>query len=385
MKKIIEGIAIWLGISWIYVCYLYCLKWKLNMSILWHDVKTILRDCSGVMRLQFLVPIIILLIIIIIIFTKHDAYIFNINITVNKKKTFDIRVCYLQFIHKYATWLTIFVIIASVAVGATAIMNTKRAAAASNYLNNPMVIHAMGEIDGFSYSNSREAFELHYSNGQRMFETDFCLTADDIMVARHDWGAGWQEGIDEEHIPTESVFLSKPVFGKYTPLTLKDIILLMQQYPDIYIITDTKDEQSDLARKEIGMIVQTAKEMQAEDVLDRFVIQIYSPEMYEAIKDIYHFPNYIFTLYMIWTKDVDEFISYCRFCNANSIKTITMWDHRLKDNPHLGEIARQYGVKIYVHTVNDQATAEEVEKIGASGIYTDNEKFFDNTLFTNIQ
>ena len=233
------------------------------------------------------------------------------------------------------------------------------------------------------YSNSKDALELHYSNGQRIFEVDFCLTADDRMVARHDWGKGWQDGIDEEHIPTERIFLSKPIYGKYTPLSLEDVILIMQQYPDIYIVTDTKDEQSDLARKEINVIVQTAKEMQAEDVLNRFVVQIYSPAMYDAIKDLYHFPNYIFTLYMVWTNDESEFTDYCRFCRVNGIKTITMWEYRLRDNPHLAEIANEYGLEIFVHTVNDQVTAEEAEKLGASGIYTDSELFFDKTIFNS--
>ena len=34
--------------------------------------------------------------------------------------------------------------------------------------------------------------------------------------------------------------LSKPILGKYTPLSFRDLLLLMAQYPDICVITDTK-------------------------------------------------------------------------------------------------------------------------------------------------
>lgn len=384
MKKFTESILAWAGISFIYACFLYCVKWKLNITIMWHDIKTVFRDCDTIMKLQLAIPIIILLAVLIRMAMKHHAYAFDISVILRKRqKQFHIRICYLETIHKYGVTLTVLIMLLSIVIGGWAVAENKQITVGSDYLKYPMVLHAMGEIDGLPYSNSKEAFEKHYSNGQRIFETDFCLTADDRMVARHDWGEGWQDGIDEEHIPTESIFLSKPIYGKYTPLSLEDVIRLMQQYPDAYIVSDTKDEQADLARKEIGIIVQTAKEMQAEEVLDRFVVQIYSPTMYESIKDLHHFPNYIFTLYMIWTKDEGEFTSYCRFCNANGIKTIAMWDYRLRDNPHLAEIAKEYGVEIYVHTVNDQTTAEEAKELGASGIYTDNEELFDKMVFEN--
>jgi hypothetical protein len=54
--------------------------------------------------------------------------------------------------------------------------------------NNNIISHAMGEIDGHYYTNSLEAFQYSYYNkGSRVFEVDFELTLEGILVARHDW------------------------------------------------------------------------------------------------------------------------------------------------------------------------------------------------------
>lgn len=372
--KFVKSIGLFLNVSFLYLCMLYCVVWKYTIGILWHDIETFFEHCSSREIVYIFVPIILFVLLFLILAVKKNAYTLEVQIQFRSKSR-KIYLCYLHFFHKYAVWMCLIITMISAVVGVKLIAKDKKFES-REYLISPMVIHAMGEINGHAYSNSKEAFLQHYAKGQRVFETDFCLTSDGQMVARHDWSAGWQEGIDEEHVPTEDVFKQQLIYGEYTPLSLRDIIMLMQEYQDVYILTDTKDEQSDLAREEISILVNTAKEMQAEDVLDRFIIQIYSPSMYEGIKDLYDFPNYVFTLYMIWTRDETEFINYCRFCRSNGIKTITMWDYRLIDNPKLAEIAGSYEIEIFVHTVNDKAVAEEVINLGASGIYTDNEEIF---------
>lgn len=244
-----------------------------------------------------------------------------------------------------------------------------------------MVIHAMGKIDEYAYTNSFEAFEMHYANGQRVFETDFGVTSDGKLVGRHDWGAGWQEGIDENHIPTESEFLEKPIYGKYTPLSIENIIELMKTRDDVVIVTDSKDSDFDAVRDEITLLVDTAKAMEAEEVLQRFTIQIYTPEMYEAVSGVYDFNHIIFTLYQIWNGDEASFVRFCRFCKSEGIRTLTVDAARVIKNPNLVAIAKEYELEIYVHTVNEQEEAVRLSELGVDGIYTDDERMFTGNIF----
>ena len=379
MKRILKLLIIWCSLLFIGIFSIYLLHGE-NLKLLRIDLLNMFADNRYVFWREILPLVIILTLFLGICMFKTRAYSFVVKILI-KEHEMKFELCYLKMFHKYINWITLISVLAALVLGGYGIAEIRNLEEKSDYLPAPLIIHAMGEINGKRYTNSLEAFQAHYSNGQRYFETDFSVTADDRLVARHDWRGGWQEGIDNEHIPTEEVFLSKPLFDSYTPLSLKDIILLMQQYEDVYIITDTKDSDPVLARKDISILVETAREMNAMDVLDRFVVQFYNMEMYEAIKDLYDFPNYIFTLYAlfeVWNGEEDGFIDYCRFCVANGVRTITMWDYLYAGNPKLSQIADRYGIAVYVHTVNDWETAEEVFSLGAYGIYTDDESVKNN-------
>lgn len=380
MKKILKILAIWCSLSFIGIFFIYLLHGE-NLKLLKIDLLNMFADNQHVFWAEIFPLIIILALILSICMIKTRAYSFIVKISMRGHEI-KFEICYLKLFHKYVNRMTLVCVLAAFVLGGYGILEVRNLEEKSDYLSSPLIIHAMGRINGISYTNSLEAFEAHYANGQRYFETDFSVTADDQLVARHDWRGGWQEGIDNDHVPTEEIFLSTPLFDCFTPLSLKDIIILMQQHEDVYIITDTKDGDPALARKDISILVETAREMNAMDVLDRFVVQFYNMEMYEAIKDIYDFPNYIFTLYAlfeVWNGEEDGFTDYCRFCVANGVRTITMWDYLYAGNPKLSQIADQYGIAVYVHTVNDWETAEEMFSLGVYGIYTDDESVMNHS------
>ena len=232
-----------------------------------------------------------------------------------------------------------------------------------------IVGHSFGYIDGYSYTGSKEAFEENYEKGYRTFEVDLALTSDDKMVLRHDWDQPIQEGISSENIPTQEEFLSVPIYEMYTPLSFYDLCLIMQEYPDIWIVTDTKYRDEEVVKKQFSIIVSTAKECNAEEVLDRLVIQIYNESMYEALKEVYPFKSFIFTLYKRWDGTTEEFIKICRWCIEHNVDVITMWEQPW--NEEIREIAERYKRDVYLHTVNDVPTAVEYLKNGVRGIYTD--------------
>jgi len=372
IKKFIKVGILWISLLFISVYWIYVLSGE-TWSLLVIDVKDLFSDNRNVFWSRVLPASVLITLFCVILLKKRRAYDYHITVTIgNRQKGFH--VCGLKLFHKYMNLWVVLSLTAAVSCCLLGKAKTKELI----YPDTKTIIHAMGMIEGAPYTNSLEAFEQHYANGQRYFEVDFSITSDGKMVARHDWGEGYQEGIDENHIPTEAEFLELPIFGKFTPLSLKNVISLMQKYPDMYVITDTKNTEPEPARADILRLYQTAVEMDAAEVLDRFVVQIYNVDMYEAIKDIYDFPHCIFTMYAVWNGNEEEFVRYCRFCRINNINTITMWDYRLADNPKLAAIAQKYDIKLYVHTVNDAEVAEKMFALGAAGIYTDDEAVINN-------
>lgn len=368
MKKILKIFAIWCSLSFICTFLLYLLHGE-NLRLIMIDVQNLYKYNRYVFWSEIFPLITILTLFLGNCLFKKKANLYKVKISfAGGAKEFNFKICYLKMFHKYSNWIALVSVLVALVMGRYGFVEVKKIEEKSTFLPSPLIIHAMGLVDGIPYTNSLEAFQIHYVNGQRYFETDFSVTSDDQLVAWHGW-----EGVDQENAPTEEVFLNTPSYGRYTPLSLKHIIVLMQQYEDVFIVTDTKDVDPIMARKDISILVETAREMNAMDVLDRFVIQFYNMEMYESIKDLYDFPNYIFTLYAVWHGDEKEFVDYCRFCVANGVRTITMWDYKYAENPKLSQIADQYGIAIYVHTVNDWKRAEEMFSLGAYGIYTDDE------------
>ena len=91
--------------------------------------------------------------------------------------------------------------------------------------------------------------------------------------------------------------------------------------------------------------------------------------MYQVVCEVYEFPSFIFTMYQYWNGDINTFPDICRFCVYNDIPIITMWYYYA--TPEIMQIAKQYGIEIYVHSVNDMEIVTELKNIGVKGFYTD--------------
>lgn len=70
------------------------------------------------------------------------------------------------------------------------------------------------------------------------------LTEDNELVAVHDW-EGYNKMVgnhDLSHIPTLKEFRSKKILGRYTPLAYRDILCLLNKYPQMVLVTDKISE-----------------------------------------------------------------------------------------------------------------------------------------------
>ena len=218
--------------------------------------------------------------------------------------------------------------------------------------------------------NCLEGFQAQYAAGVRVFEADLRLTSDMEVVLRHDWRAGWQEGVSETSIPTLEEFLETPVLGEYTPLSFQDLLRLMEEYPDVCIITDTKFTEAEVVTAQFTAMLSDAKELGLTYLFDRFVIQVYDELMFKVVDGLHHFPHYIYTLYATGFAGTEgAFREAASFCADNGFLGLTLWDYWWREA--YAPIARELGVAVYVHTVNDAQEARELLDQGVSGIYTD--------------
>lgn len=235
---------------------------------------------------------------------------------------------------------------------------------------NHIVAHALGAVDGVESLNCLEGFKAAYDDGVRVFEVDLRMTSDGYVVLRHDWLGNLQDGIDTTHIPTLDEFFTKPILGKYTPLSFRDLLLLMAQYPDICVITDTKFTDAEPVTEQFLSMLDDARGLGMSYLFDRMVIQVYSPEHFTVVDGVYHFPHYIYTLYQeSFGQNEDAFRRKAVFCEENGIMGITLEQGRW-DEDYL-PIANWRGVKVFVHTVNSASEARRLLRGGVTGVYSD--------------
>ena len=228
-----------------------------------------------------------------------------------------------------------------------------------------LLAHAMGGIGESIYTNSLEAFEKAYENGFRVYEVDLVVTKEGEVVCSHEY-------LDKNGEVIEySSFMQEKIEGKYTPVDLRKLIDLMEAYPDVYIMTDIKWDNSMGSSNEdvitlVSALVEEARIRETEDILDRMIIQIYNPKSYEIMQSIYPFKHYVYTLYHYASPIYEEILG---FCLENKLPVVAMETSRVSED--IVEYFNAWNIDVLVYTVNDETTANQLRECGVKGIYTD--------------
>ena len=227
----------------------------------------------------------------------------------------------------------------------------------------PYIAHACGGMEEATYTNSREAFVYNYERGQRVFEIDFNLADDGVLVAAHQ-ESDWRRMTGTDLPYTSENFNRLPLLGKYESLDAHDVVELMAAYPDVYVITDTKATTKMATMLSFAQLVYCAQNTHPE-VLERIIPQIYSEEMLPWVNAVYPFRSVIFTLYQVqWTPE-----SVLDFCMNSGVRFITLpRDLVTADTVELWDTL---GVRVGVHTVNDPEEAQRLFEMGVDMLYTD--------------
>lgn len=254
-------------------------------------------------------------------------------------------------------------------VGVATLIRPKSNVDAEGFKSHRMVAHAMGGINGIAYSNTYEAFIANYEKGLRIFEVDLLLSKDNDLIARHEWSESFTkqdilEPDKQGSVLTSAEFKAAKIMDQYEPLNWDEILELMEFYPDVYIVTDTKQIKPDEIDQIFGAIVDSVKTKDPA-LLERIVPQIYNQPMWEQLQGIHPFESIIFTLYTI--HDTDEEV--VRFVEEKGITAVTMSETRA--NKELIASLNKIGVPSYVHTINDPKVMKKFKRMGAYGFYTD--------------
>lgn len=250
--------------------------------------------------------------------------------------------------------------------------NTEKEQPASGFKAHKVVAHAMGGINGYTYTNSLEAFVANYERGTRVFEVDLLLTTDQQLVGRHEWTGNMSKLLGQlDILPTNKQgvvldhkqFMDTPILKIYSPVDIEKLLDLLQQYPDAYIVTDTKETKPELINKQFTLLTEAAK-LRDPNLLERIVPQIYNQTMLDEINEVYVFPEILYTLYQ--SKDTDEqVIDFVRRTGVD----ITMPVSRATKS-FVKQLSKA-GARVYVHTINDEEEIRKLSRIGVDGFYTD--------------
>lgn len=237
------------------------------------------------------------------------------------------------------------------------------------YLENRVITHALGGIDGKTYTNSIDALDYNYKQGKRVFEADFHYTADAKIILTHDFQETQNNLIDfpDGYIPTYEEFMNNRIYYKYHPSDAQQLLEYMKMHYDMYLVTDIKYDDITTVTAILSELVQIAKNENIEEVLDRFIIQFYSEQNYYDIQAIYPFKNYIYSLYAEHNKD---FEAVKNFCLANQIPVVLMKSSWVVDETTLN-VFNEHDIKVYVYTLNNLTNIFNRKNQGVYGFVSD--------------
>jgi glycerophosphoryl diester phosphodiesterase len=224
------------------------------------------------------------------------------------------------------------------------------------------VAHAFGSpsglLQGEHYSESREAFDASYFNGYRAYEIDLLMLGDGTVAAVHDgYESTYGVGRPFREI-TRADLEGKKWDGKYEVLFAEDIIQIMVDHPDIWLILDTKCCHTDITK----IFVDLAPD---DSVRDRFVPHVTSDVHAAALPAIYPFPEQLYARYQWRNTDADVKLKMDMY----GIDNVMMWwdpDHK-EWSEEIQATMESAGYHVWVHTPEDPA---QIEAYVARGIGT---------------
>ncbi len=220
-------------------------------------------------------------------------------------------------------------------------------------VKNNIVMHALGGINGFYYTNSKEALEKSLERKRKIFEVDITLSSDQEIVLSH----------EEVVTKTKEQFLNSKATGGFTPLSLEELMQKMKENPEIILITDIKNEDYGKTTKKLFEEIRII----SPELLNRIIPQIYDKASFEMTKQELGFEKMAYTLYK--NNDSDNNVFDFVEKNKKNIPIVVMSKTRF--NKELNFRLQEIGVTTFVHTLNNRKEILKFRKLGVDGVFTD--------------
>jgi glycerophosphoryl diester phosphodiesterase len=253
-------------------------------------------------------------------------------------------------------------------------------ALAGQYDPYGFVAHAFGLIDGLAYTNSLEAFRRNYARGFRVFECDQVLLADGTVLVAHD-GLEANYGLSKPFPQATWADLAGHRYkNRYTILRGDDVLRLLVDHPDVYIISDPKYARPDIYRA----YVRKAAQMGRLDLLERIIPHVADQAELDALRVHYPLQSYVLALYHSQAKNQLDDAAVIDFVRNNRTPAVMMWwkdrDPSLtlaangrqgrRFQPALTAGLKAAGAVTYVHSLVDPAAIRRFWDLGI-GVYSD--------------
>ncbi|MCL2006054.1 MAG: hypothetical protein FWG73_07790 [Planctomycetaceae bacterium] len=245
--------------------------------------------------------------------------------------------------------------------------NIEQPEAIADWKESRIITHALGRIDEHAVTNSKEALIANYKRGARVFEVDLLLTEDGRLVCVHDWKSFTKDaGLENVAANrTFTAFMQAKIHGQYTPMSFRDLAMMMKHCPDVFIVTDTKKDWPHHVHRAFAALVADAKSVD-ESILERIIPQLYNPAMPTIIEEIHPFKEYIFTVYKrnTWESRILRLLD-----KRPEVQGVAFPPKRI--SPSFCERLKSRDIRSYTHTVNAIEDIKRYAALGVDGFYSD--------------
>lgn len=216
-----------------------------------------------------------------------------------------------------------------------------------------IVASGLGSWEGSANTNSREAFLHNYEQGYRLFEFSTSFGADGTLF-----------GIYPDARTPGLTFAEEQSRALHTLMTFEDILQLMLEFEDWWLITDTRNHGNLLAlQSQFDYMVRAINDIGGE-LINRVVVQVYDRRMYYFVANNYPFTSFIYNL--SWSPDDNDKV--LEFVERTGIPVVTMPTARATIE-FVGALS-DIGVAAFAGVSNNLRQVHELLHMGITGIYT---------------
>lgn len=256
------------------------------------------------------------------------------------------------------------------------------------YCNYSVVAHGGGGIYNKTCTDSKEAVQLHYANGTRLFDIDMLFTSDSVLVCRHGWNdnleidpryrAGttrsFQWDIEQlrYHVPESKTlslqeFKTHKIHRKLSPMTVTEFLDFMEEHEDVWMLADFGYIASPKYRYLLNHILPKYHQ----SVKKRIVVTFNTYNDLSTLREIDPEVKVQLKRYGMKT---ENYYDVAKFCIENDVHAVNLSVYNIND-PNI-QLFKEHGIHVFIAAVDYMSDYDYCIQQGARGIIS-------NFLFEN--